>query len=286
MKKSLAHLPEHKQDELKLIVEKIRDRVEPQMLILFGSYARDEWVEDTYVEDGVTYEYKSDYDILVVVKSVKIANSSDLWRKVKKSIRDFPIRTWTNIIVHTIEYVNTHLEKGHYFFTDIKKEGCMLYDDGNFELAREKEHLPADRKHTAQEHYEHWIQNATSSYRMYEQAIKIDELKKAAFELHQTAEALYSTIELVFSNYKPKSHNLEDWLHRAGGHNPAFITIFPQTTDDQKECFDLLNRAYIDARYKKRYKITKEQLEYLAHRIKKLHEITEKICKDKIESFI
>ena len=286
MKKSLAHLPQHKADELKLIVEKIRQRIEPQMLILFGSYARGGWVEDTYVEDGVTYEYKSDYDILVIVKSVKIANSYDTWRKVKRDIRAFPIKTWTNIIVHTIEYLNTHLEKGQYFFTDIKNEGIILYDNGNFELAEEKQHLPADRKHNAQEHYEHWIQNAISSYNMYEQAVKIDELKKAAFELHQTTEALYATIELVFTNYKPKSHDLEDWSHRAGGHNPAFIPIFPQFTAEQKECFDLLNRAYVDARYKKNYKITKQQLEYLAQRIKKLHETTEKICKEKIESFV
>ena len=41
-------------------------------------------------------------------------------------------------------------------------------------------------------------------------------LKKAAFELHQTAEALYTAIELVFTNYKPKSHDLEDWSHKAG----------------------------------------------------------------------
>jgi len=280
------HLPKHKRDELRLIVEKIRERIEPQMLILFGSYARNQWVEDTYVEDGVTYEYKSDYDILVIVKSVKIANSYDLWRKVKKSIRAFPIKTWTNIIVHTIEYVNTHLEKGHYFFTDIKKEGRILYDSGSFELAREKEHRPADRKHTAQEHYEHWIQNAKDSYLGYELFLEKSKFKKAAFELHQAAEALYTTIELVFTNYKPKSHDLEDWSHRAGGHNPAFITIFPQTTEEQKECFDLLNRAYVDARYKKEYKITKKQLEYLAQRIKKLHEVTERICKAKIDSFV
>jgi len=41
----------------------------------------------------------------------------------------------------------------------------------------------------------------------------------------------------------------------------------------------------IDARYKKDYKITKQQLEYLAQRIKKLHELTERICVAKIDSF-
>ena len=45
MKKSLAHLPKHKRDELKLIVKKIRERIEPEMIILYGSYARGDYKE-------------------------------------------------------------------------------------------------------------------------------------------------------------------------------------------------------------------------------------------------
>jgi hypothetical protein len=30
--------------------------------------------------------------------------------------------------------------------------------------------------------------------------------------------------------------------------------------DAQKECFDLLNRAYVEARYNPRYRITRKQL--------------------------
>ena len=43
MKKSLAHLPQSKQDELKLIVNKIHDLVYPEKIILLGSYARGDW---------------------------------------------------------------------------------------------------------------------------------------------------------------------------------------------------------------------------------------------------
>ena len=41
----------------------------------------------------------------------------------------------------------------------------------------------------------------------------------------------------------------------------------------------------IGARYDREYEITKEQLEQLAPCVKKLHEVTEKICVAKIESF-
>ncbi len=37
---------------------------------------------------------------------------------------------------------------------------------------------------------------------------------------------------------------------------------------------------------KKSYRITKKQLEYLAKRVKLLQRLTNKICKEKIESFV
>ena len=45
-------------------------------------------------------------------------------------------------------------------------------------------------------------------------------------------------------------------------------------------------KAYIDARYKKSYRITKKQLEYLAKRVKVLQRLTKKIYIEKIESFV
>ena len=35
-------------------------------VILFGSFARGDWVYDRYIENGTTYEYASDYDILII----------------------------------------------------------------------------------------------------------------------------------------------------------------------------------------------------------------------------
>jgi predicted nucleotidyltransferase len=52
MRKSLSHLPERKPWELakirELILEILPEGVE--MIILFGSHARGDWVEDKYIE--------------------------------------------------------------------------------------------------------------------------------------------------------------------------------------------------------------------------------------------
>ena len=48
--------------------------------------------------------------------------------------------------------------------------------------------------------------------------------------------------------------------------------------------FELLKRAYIDARYKMdEYEITKEELEHLSDKVSLLKELTGAICKEKIK---
>ena len=48
MKKTLSHLPEYKRKELELIRDIILEKIpDVRMIILFGSYARGEAVEDT-----------------------------------------------------------------------------------------------------------------------------------------------------------------------------------------------------------------------------------------------
>ena len=104
--------------------------------------------------------------------------------------------------------------------------------------------------------------------------------------LHQATERFYGAVMLVFTGYKPKRHNIETLGRRVSGCDAAFLKVFPRATKEQDERFKLLKKAYIDARYKKEYKITKKQLEYLAKRVKLLQRLTKKICQQKIESFV
>jgi HEPN domain-containing protein len=200
--------------------------------------------------------------------------------------RRFPARTWTNLIVESIETVNNALARGHYFFSDIKKEGILLYDTTEFKLAPPKKLNPKERRGNARAHFDQWFTSAKEFYGYYESGFKKRQYKSAAFQLHQAVERFYDATLLVFTNYRPRLHDLEKLSHMVGGHDPAFLTVFPQATPEQKECFDLLKRAYVEARYNPGYKITKLQLEYLAERVRKLQRLTKKICEARIESYL
>ncbi len=290
MKKSLSHLPPYKRKELRLIRDRICEHsceaCQIEMIILFGSHARGDWVEDVYFKGHTRYEYKSDFDILLIAADPKIDRRFGLLRILNERAEARPVQTHVSLIAHDIDYVNEKLSKGQYFFSDIKKEGILLYDSKKYKLARRRKLDPKQRRGMARSEFEEWFTSANGFYDQFEYALRKKEYKIAAFQLHQATERYFKAILLVFTNYKPKGHDLRDLKRMAGSYDPAFLTVFPLATPEQEHRFDLLRRAYVEARYHRGYKITPEELDYLAKCVRKLRNLTKKICKAKIESFV
>jgi HEPN domain-containing protein/predicted nucleotidyltransferase len=289
MRKTLPKLPERKYYELHLVREIIlREAPRTGMLILFGSYARGGWVEDKYVKDHTVYEYKSDFDILALVAKGGDARCYPL-HKIEKLIGAEPkIRTPVSLIVHTLEEFNEKIRRAEYFFCDVKKEGAILHDSGKFKLTR----LPGKismsvRYEKALDDYKKWFKYAImffENFRSNRQSAQndADYLNISAFNLHQATEHAYTALILCFTGYKPKLHDLEKLGKQAVSLNPEFLVVFPNKTAEEKRLFDLLKRAYVEARYERNYKITAEELDWLGERVKKLHTLTERICSEKL----
>jgi predicted nucleotidyltransferase len=128
MKTSLDHLPEQQQEEIRIIVDLLRDefkRANSQgtsaakqsdrilKIILFGSYAKGCWVSDP--EHG----YVSDYDVLVIVNNEKLVEDYRFWSQVEERIQE-EVSAPFSPIVHSLTEVNGQLMEGHYFFKDIR----------------------------------------------------------------------------------------------------------------------------------------------------------------------
>ncbi len=284
MKKSLRHLPKHKRDELRALVPIICEIIpNVEMIILFGSYARGTWVEDRYREDGTTYEYKSDYDLLILVENVHKAQNKGYRKRIRMAARhDAGCNTRLSLILHSVDEVNDALRDGSYFFADMKKEGILLFDSGTFKLARRKALNLDERREKAKENFELWFKDAKDFYKLYELSLEAGLYKKAAFLLHQAAENYYHTTLMVFTDYKPKLHDLEELGVNVSRLDARLKGAFPRNTEEERRLFNLLKRAYIDARYKKSYRIEKEELESLAERVRILQELTEQACNEKI----
>lgn len=290
MKESIKHLPERTQEELTALVDLVRKSIgNCQMIILFGSYARGDYVLwDSKIEFGVHTSYQSDYDILVVITGPAKPVESKLSRITNKYHDLFAGRrhAFPQFIVEHINTVNHHLEVSQYFFTDIVKEGIMLYNSGKCELAQPRKLSFKEIRDIAQSEFDKLFPYACQFFgSVKEYFIPKGQYNLSAFMLHQTCEKLYNCILMVFTNYRPKCHKLEELSGMVKRFSMELATVFPQNTDAEKECFDLLCRSYIEARYNKDFYISREQLEYIISRLDILKDLTERLCGEKISEY-
>lgn len=285
MKTSLSHLPENKQHEIQRIAEITREVVDPEMIILFGSYAKNNWVEDRYTDKhGTRYEYISDYDLLVVTK-----NNPEKTYTQESLIMDRVDRYKppVNLEIHAVDYINKGLEEGEYFFTDIVREGIILYDKNSVQFTAPRELTPQEKKEKAQRYFDMWFPQATEFIIDGRNAFDRGSLKKAAFELHQAAESLYYATLLVFTDYKPKTHNLWKLRKKTKPISKELFQLFRAETDNYEEhLFDLLKRGYVDARYRTDYEITRDELAAILQKISAMAPLVETLCRDRIASFV
>jgi len=293
MNKSLDHLPLSHQKNLEYIVNVIRDEFEQVTgfangkkkhsrilkIILFGSHATGKWVNDP------AHGYLSDYDILVILNNEDLLYEYKIWSIVEQRINQ-RLKQPLNLLVHTLEQVNEALAQGHYFFTDIKKEGILLLDADGRELVQAGNLTSQEAREIAEEHYAHWFESAGDFLDTFYYDMNRGKLKKAAFELHQATERFYACFLLVTTNYKPNTHNLAQLNSLAISQNPQIAEVFPQENKMQRRHFQLLKNAYIDARYSKHYEITREELQWLADRVVCLQKLTERLCRERMVNLI
>jgi HEPN domain-containing protein len=282
MKDTITHLPANKQNDIKEILQIIMEEANPERVILFGSHATNNWVEDEYKEGGIKFSYISDYDFLVV-----ISNDDKKEQVIISSIenRTNHYKNAVSIIVHRDDYINEGLSIGQYFFTEIANEGISLFDSGKSVFVPAKELTPEQEKQKAENYFDLWFPKGASYLKGANFYLNEKELSTGVFLLHQAAECFYSAVLLVFLGYKPKTHNLNKLRNYSKHISHELYSVFrtPILDENEYHLFALLKRAYIDARYKLDYNIKEKEVKILIDKITKIQIIVKEICKAKID---
>lgn len=293
MRSSLEHLPEKKQRELTRAVEIIHEEFSNALegssaafkkrgrilkIILFGSYARGTFVDEPHTMKG----YRSDYDILVIVNSKKLAEA-EYWDKATDRLMwDKGVSTPVGLIVHGAREVNNFLADGQYFFVDILREGIVLYELDDRPLAEPKRLSAADALRVAREHFERQHESALRFLGLARVAISSNWENHAAFLLHQSVETAYSCVLLTLTNYSPPSHNLKFLRGLAEDQDRRLVDAWPRDHHRLTAWYNILNEAYVKARYSKHFEITDEALAWLIEQTEHLHRLVERICKERL----
>ncbi|WP_416068108.1 HEPN domain-containing protein [Rhizobium sp. ZK1] len=292
---ALDHLPANKRRELARVLEIIFAEVEQYRstklstrkaggkilkVILYGSYARGDWVEDRL--SG----YRSDYDLLIVVNSQSFAEEQDLWllldeRFLQEQIAH-RIETPVIPIVHSLHDVNDQLSRGRPFFADIAKDGKILYEEEGHPLAHPKPLSQEEAKEEAQRYFEQWFPLSRHNVKLAETSIADDVPRHAAFNLHQATETAYHCLLLTLTLYSPKSHRIKVLRSKAEDIDKRLVEAWPSDNRIARRRFELLSRAYVEARYSSNFVISSEEMQWLVERVQVLQQLVEAICRERL----
>lgn len=292
MKTSIDFLPKRKQRDLHELVKLIREEVkDAMMIILYGSYATNTYVERDVRRNygGGKIEYKSDYDILVVTKRRLGEREGTVESRVRDRFaigkRDDEI-TKVQLVSESITKLNDALSMGRYFYVDAISEGIMLFNTGESELATPRDLNYSEIKGMALEYYEDQLHDVKRHYQHFELDLSHPDYQYCAFDLHQVTEHLIKAIPLSFILYGHKEHDLNYLLEKTRQHTLELTTVFPRDTEEEKRLFNLLRRAYLEARYnRKNFIVTKEDIDALVPKIELLRDIVEKVCKERFDYY-
>lgn len=297
MRTDIDHLPQVQQDELARVTRILMEEFEKATaratqpwrrdgriykIILFGSYARDDWVDEPL--NG----YQSDFDLLIVVSHRDLTEIADYWYVAEDRIlRDPAVGRLVNIIVHSIDEVNRALKRGEYFWVDIVRDGIALYELPQHELATAMPASPADALEMASGYFDAQITSVDNWLKTTDwnlaQGSDRDWNNKAAFNLHQAIETAYACFLLVRTLYFPRSHNIKFLRSLAESKEPRLIEAWPRGTKLDRRRFELLKRAYVEARYSASYEISREDLDALTLCVRRLRSLVETVSRERLE---
>lgn len=295
MKTVLNHLPERYQQELAQVRTTLLTEFEAALrkgaggtsewrrggqvlkIILFGSYARDDWVDEP--DNG----YLSDFDLLIIVSHPKLTDIADYWWEAENRIlRDPSVGRIVNIIVHDLAEVNQALGRGEYFWTDIVRDGVMLYELPGHPLAVPKPMTPKDAVEMASAYYESWLPKIQIALEKAEFCVGKNELAEAAFDLHQSVERAYICFLLVHTFYFPRSHNIKFLRSLAEDVDKRLVEAWPREQRIDRRRFETLKRAYVEARYSDQYDVSAEDLAAISSCARNLRDLVIRSCEERI----
>lgn len=227
--------------------------------------------------------YQSDFDLLIVVSHEKLTDIADYWYIGEDRIlRDSDIERQVNIIVHDIDDVNKALKRGEYFWADIVRDGIALYELPNHPLVAAMPVSKADALQTAERYFKQWLEKIDHALMGVQFYMEKDVRNDAAFLLHQATERAYACYLLTKTFYFPRSHNIKFLRSLAEDKEPELIEAWERSSKLSRRRFELLKRAYVEARYSANYDISIEDLDALYTSVKRLRDIVLQFCERRI----
>lgn len=278
MNTSIKHLSPALRRQLNAAIKIIVDAIHPEKIILFGVYSLDGGAE---LFTSALSPATVPFDLLIATSRNERRTDYELQDILENRCREVASVT---TVIHDIDHINRQIAARQYFFSTVAMDGILLYDTGLTPL--EHPSLPdfdAVRK-TAEKDLERWAGQAGAFFNNARFSLQNKEWKITTFLLHQAAEQIYQAVLLVFTGYKPTTHNLDKLRRYTNRFSLELAALFPRDNPEEEHIFRLLTQGYVDARYKDHFTVSEHEAGLLTERVQQLLDIARRVCRNHLIS--
>ena len=279
---TFKNLPPNRVTLLAQLIPKIAAAIHPDKILCYG-YRTSTYQDWSCFTEGNDYQetVKPTFDLLVVTNDGNKLADHEILQKIDLVVasQDCEITA----IVQSLDSVNELIAKNSRFLTTLYQKAVLVYNAGNNSLINPPEALSYEETKTKLETT--WSKCFRTAEKFYKTACYCLDNgwnEKAMFDLHQATQHTCMALLRVFTGYRSTTHNLSRLLALIENFSFVPSTIFPCSTDQETALFNLLNKAYSDARYKEDYSVPTETANLLKKRVKQLLLVAEKLYDKKI----
>lgn len=241
------------------VVSLITETINAEKIYLLGCTITQQRTESIFAFNSPTRRHVSHYYMLVLVTKNDNCSYNTMQDKIESHCHSF-------------------VQAGHPFACKVYKIAECIYDAGNIIFT---EPIPIDEKELNKRNEALYNQgiNKTQEFLAGVDLYRIREQNKmAAFMLHQAAEQALITLLKIITGLHLNTHSIDRLIRCGSMISDKLTLLFPRNNEKNERLFQLLQKAYIDTRYKDDYSISVDNLLLLTERVRALENIVKETC--------
>ena len=262
------------------LIELILSVTKPDRIFLLGASLYRRRSESVFCTCAPSSRQVSDYFLLVLISKNIENNISEIQDKIEQRCNTFLPST---ILALQTERFSVWLKTSHRFARTVHNTSVLLFDKGDIIFPEPGDLNPENENKTN----EKCLAQVQSNIREFLVGVDLFRVRAqnrmASFMLHQAIEQGLHAILKIGTGYHCCTHNIDRLLRYGSLVSYRLFDIFPRKTDKDRHLFSLLQKAYINTRYKEDYFIDNDDLTILIGKAMAIQGLLEEVGKEHIK---
>ncbi|HEX8331134.1 MAG TPA: HEPN domain-containing protein [Segetibacter sp.] len=218
-------------------------------------------------------------DLLVIIADTCLSSFKEYETIIKLACINY---SNVHFSIHQSNVIAAQISEGHIFYSVACTRENLVYDNGKAPLTVAPTSITSAVKEKAIHHFTTAFARAQSFLASAKHHVETGEKEMAAFMLHQAAELTFRAVAMGLLGNSTRSHSLKELKKLCRRCAPQLNDILPANNEYEEELLNLLDRAYLNARYADAYEVNEKHLETLLQRVSLLQATAKQICDEKM----